>query len=272
MSETTEVTKIESPAHWKHEGKTLGLRVLGSGGKTHGGFQNPLEVGAEVFAPDFKNEATCGNGLHWVPWGMGHDGQEHGIDRRIWQVIEPLGDVVAIEAKAKSYGVRIVHVGPLAECMKFMEAGRIAYVEAHSSGSASSTGYSGSASSTGDRGSASSTGYSGSASSTGDRGSASSTGDSGSASSTGYSGSASSTGSRGSASSTGSSGSASVTGLYGQAQAGPFGCICLAWWNEDQERGEMRCAEVGIGDGSDGKLKAKTWYRLDQKGRFVEVE
>jgi hypothetical protein len=34
----------------------------------------------------------------------------------------------------------------------------------------------------------------------------------------------------------------------------------------------MRCAEVGIGDGSDGKLKAKIWYRLDSDGKFVEVE
>jgi hypothetical protein len=228
-------TEITSPAHWKHDGKTLGLRVLGPGGKTHGGFQNPLEVGAKVFAPDFKNEAKCGNGLHWVPWGIGHDGQEHGTDRQIWQVIEPLGDVVAIEAKAKSYGVRIVHVGPLAECMQFMEAGRIAYVEANSSGASSNTG------------------------------------DSSSSSNTGYSSSSSNTGYRSSSSNTGYRSASVVTGLDGRAQAGPFGCVCLAWWHEIEGRSEMRCAEVGIGDGSDGKLKAKTWYRLDGEGKFVEV-
>jgi hypothetical protein len=33
----------------------------------------------------------------------------------------------------------------------------------------------------------------------------------------------------------------------------------------------MRCREVGIGDGSDGKLKANTWYRLDEAGEFQEV-
>jgi len=32
----------------------------------------------------------------------------------------------------------------------------------------------------------------------------------------------------------------------------------------------MRCAEVGVGDGSDGKLKAHTWYRIDASGAFVE--
>jgi hypothetical protein len=34
----------------------------------------------------------------------------------------------------------------------------------------------------------------------------------------------------------------------------------------------MRCAQVGIGDGSDGKLKAGVWYRLDVAGAFVEVQ
>jgi hypothetical protein len=33
----------------------------------------------------------------------------------------------------------------------------------------------------------------------------------------------------------------------------------------------MRCAEIGCGDGSDGKLKADTWYRLDEQGSFVEI-
>jgi hypothetical protein len=33
----------------------------------------------------------------------------------------------------------------------------------------------------------------------------------------------------------------------------------------------MRCARVGVGDGSDGTLKAHTWYQLDAAGEFVEV-
>ena len=53
--------------------------------------------------------------------------------------------------------------------------------------------------------------------------------------------------------------------------AGKYGCIALAWWNEKEKRGEMCCAETGCGDGSDGKLKAKVWYTLDDDGKFVEV-
>jgi hypothetical protein len=54
--------------------------------------------------------------------------------------------------------------------------------------------------------------------------------------------------------------------------AGKYGCIALAWWNKAEDRGEMRCAETGCGDGSDGKLKAEVWYCLDETGVFQEVE
>jgi hypothetical protein len=54
--------------------------------------------------------------------------------------------------------------------------------------------------------------------------------------------------------------------------AGKFGCIALAWLNEKENRSEMRCAETGCGDGSDGKLKAETWYGLNDSGEFVEIE
>ena len=53
--------------------------------------------------------------------------------------------------------------------------------------------------------------------------------------------------------------------------AGKFGCIALAWRNNAENRIEMRCAEIGCGDGSDGKLKADVWYQLDAQGEFVEV-
>jgi hypothetical protein len=32
----------------------------------------------------------------------------------------------------------------------------------------------------------------------------------------------------------------------------------------------MRCREVGCGDGTDGKLKAGVWYRLNERGEFQE--
>jgi hypothetical protein len=53
--------------------------------------------------------------------------------------------------------------------------------------------------------------------------------------------------------------------------AGKYGCVALGWWNDEEKRSEMRCAETGCGDGSDGKLKAETWYQLNDNGEFEEV-
>jgi hypothetical protein len=147
------------------------------------------------------------------------------------------------------------------------------------SGAASATGWSGAASATGERGAASATGERGAASATGERGAASATGWSGAASATGESGAASATGERGAASATGVSGAASATGscsaamvtsLDGKAMSGEFGVIALAYRNNRKERIEMRCAEVG--NGRKGCLKPHVWYRLDKRGRFVEVK
>jgi hypothetical protein len=53
--------------------------------------------------------------------------------------------------------------------------------------------------------------------------------------------------------------------------AGPYGCIALAWWNKKKERSEMKCAEIGRGNGKGKKLKANVWYRLTKAGKFKEV-
>ena len=81
----------------------------------------------------------------------------------------------------------------------------------------------------------------------------------------------SATGERSASSATGESSAAICTGRWSKAMAGKYGCIALAFWNEEAERMEMRCAETGCGDGSDGKLKADTWYNLDDNGMFVET-
>jgi hypothetical protein len=138
------------------------------------------------------------------------------------------------------------------------------------SGAASATGESGAASATGESGAASATGESGAASATGESGAASATGEKGAASATGEKGAASATGESGAASATGAASAAVVTGLDGRAQCGAYGVIALAWWNPTTARREMRCARVGVGDGSDGTLKAKVWYRLNDAGEFVE--
>jgi len=92
----------------------------------------------------------------------------------------------------------------------------------------------------------------------------------GRASATGYLSVAATTGDYGISTATGKGSVAVVTGMCGLVGCGPYGCICLSWWNEAEQRSEMRCAEVGCGDGSDGKLKANVRYRLNNDGQFVE--
>ena len=126
-------------------------------------------------------------------------------------------------------------------------------------------------SATGERSASSATGYSSASSATGESSASSATGDRSASSATGDRSASSATGYRSASSATGESSAAICTGRLSKAMAGKYGCISLAFWNEEAERMEMRCAETGCGDGSDGKLKADTWYNLDDNGMFVET-
>ena len=238
MEQTTEQTQL-IPGEFKHEGRVLGLRSLRADFTSNNNFQNPRNVGDEVFAPDWDAKPNCGNGLHFVPWGLGCDGQEGGVSRPVWQVVEPIGKVVTVGGKCKSRGLRVVAVGTLAECTAITVDGLNAFVAANSSGSASATGNRGSASATGYSGSASATGYSGLASATGD------------------------------------TSVSACTGIDSKAKAGPYSVIALATQfnlSPGVYRREMHCARIGCGDGSDGLLKANTWYSVNEKGEFNEAE
>ena len=89
--------------------------------------------------------------------------------------------------------------------------------------------------------------------------------------STGDSSASSATGYRSASSATGDASAAVCTGINSRVMAGKYGVVALAWWNEGEERVEMRCAETGCGDGSDGKLKANAWYVLDSEGQIIET-
>lgn len=78
------------------------------------------------------------------------------------------------------------------------------------------------------------------------------------------------TGDRSASSATGYSSAAICTGLSSKARGGKYSVVALGWWNSLAQRIEMRCAEIGCGDGSDGKLKAEVWYKLNNDGHFVE--
>ena len=139
------------------------------------------------------------------------------------------------------------------------------------SSASSATGGSSASSATGYRSASSATGYRSASSATGDRSASSATGYSSTSSATGYSSTSSATGDSSASSATGYSSTSVCTGLYSKAMAGKYGCIALAWYNEKEDRSEMKCAETGCGDGSDGKLKADVWYSISDDGQFVEV-
>ena len=144
----------------------------------------------------------------------------------------------------------------------------------HSTGdrsASSATGDRSASSATGDSSASSATGYSSASSATGYRSASSATGDSSASSATGYSSASSATGDRSASSATGEASAAICTGIDSKAMAGKYGCVALQWWNIAKGRAEMRCAETGCGDGSDGKLKDEQWYSLDDSGNFIEV-
>jgi hypothetical protein len=252
-------------------GEVLVVRCLSLDGKSYGGFQNPLEVGALLKSPETWDVAwgpqpdewrgggirdqKCGGGIHGWPWAIGL-GDGKGPDwRGLWQVygVKPddvIGDVEGVKCKFVGDGI-LRYSGDWHGASMFVLKGQMAWAFHNSQGSASNSGDSGSASNSGYSGSASNSGYSGSASNSGYRGSASNSGDSGSAETT-FAGTG-----------------AMVTGVYGRAKAAEFGCISLAWWNEKKQRVEMRTALTGSGKDS---LKADIWYELNARGQFKEVK
>lgn len=88
------------------------LRTCDKDGKSHGGFQWPLEVGATCTAPDWSPENECGHGLHGALWGEG-DGDLFSWDSdALWMVVETdAASVVDLGGKVKFPSCVIRHVG-----------------------------------------------------------------------------------------------------------------------------------------------------------------
>ena len=226
--------KTKTPVHqWTNGGsEVLILRFSDKDGKSHGGFQHPLEVGKRVTAKDWKPNQECGGGIHGWAWGIGiGDGKDADWIDGLWQVYgvkstNVIGEIDGgIKCKFKTGMLRFV--GGWYEAMMFILDGQKAWVEHFTDGQSSATGY---------KSASSATGY------------------------------------NSASSATGKASAAVVTGEDGVARAGEYGCIALSWWNKIEQRFEMRCAETGCGDGSDGKLKANVWYQLNELGEFVEKE
>ena len=211
------------PNEFKFEDRILGIRIINEDKTSYGGFKNTTEVDSIIEAPDWSSEESCGGGIHFWPWGLGHDGKTPNI-AGIWQVIEVIDESVMVEGKAKTNKVKVVYSGNQAECYKITMAGRISYIFENSEGSAANSGNRGSAANSGTRGSAANSGDYGSAANSGIYGSAANSGIYGSAANSGTRGSAANSGTRGSAANSGIYGSAANSGNYGSAaNSGKYG-------------------------------------------------
>ena len=301
--ETQTPQPVIIPVHqWTHDGnEVLMLKWVTNEGKAHGGFQWPLQVGSTLDCPDWNPDPVCGGGLHGWAWGMGIGAGKDPDWSATWIVYAAkLEDIVLVDGeKVKSKSAVVRFVGSWNGALNFLLPGQMAWVYQASQWAASNSGDGGTASNSGTRGAASNSGAYGAASNSGaygaasnsgaygaasnsgTRGAASNSGYGGTASNSGDGGTASNSGTRGAASNSGAYGAASttgvcsaaiVTGADGKARGGLYSCIALAWWNKDARRYEMRCAEVGCGDGSDNKLKANVWYEVNAAGEFVEVD
>ena len=219
----------------------LVLRTCNADGTSHKGFRWPLEVGAVVEAPDWRDDTNCGGGLHGWLWGSGDWGLKSKDANRVWMVLEvDERDVRDLDGKVKFPRCTVAHLSSdWASAMAYIR-GAAAYIERFAAA---------------DR----ATGDFGHASATGDSGHASATGDSGHASATGYSGHASATG---------YSGCAVAIGVESRVRCGIDGFIAAAW----RDAADRRRLLVGY-VGEDG-IKAGQWYRVEVTGgtaKFIEV-
>ena len=241
------------------------LKTVAADGATHGGFVWPLEVGAEVTAPDWSDAIECGGGLHGLLDGRGDGPLLSWSPGAVWLVAEVPADarLVDLVGKVKVDRCVVAHVGDRLSATGFLaEQGQVdGVVGAHVV-----AGYYGTA--TAGYGGAATAGYRGTATA-GDYGTATA-GYRGTATA-GYDGTATAgdygtaTAGTGGTATAGDYGTATA-GTGGTATAGDYGTIVLAWWDDKLARRRWVAGDVGI----DG-IKADTPYRCED-GRLVEVE
>ena len=256
---------------WEEEpqGDDVGLviRNVSAELKSYGGFAWP-ESGY-VEAPDWRDSATCGNGLHGLLDGIGEWSLLSDAHDARWQIVKVArSEVVRIDdAKVKFPRGWVVFTGGSAAAKKFILPAMVASVFKGAEGN-TATGYRGHAAATGDRGHASATGDNGHAAATGYSGHAAATGDRGHAAATGDSGHAAATGDNGHAAATGYSGIAASLGIYARAKAAKDGAIMLAEWVHDGQRWTI--ASVFASKVGENGIEPDVWYEL-KDGKPVKV-
>ena len=232
---------------WTHKGdEVLILRFCQKDGSSRNGFKYPLKVGEKATCPDWKPAPVCGNGLHGWPWGLymgeGKD-PEFGPEWE-WQVYGSKPEnVVECDNDGKvKFKEGILRFTGKWECASnFVLEGQMAWVYHWTKAKSEEN--------TKDAVPGSEPGKIAS----------------------GLNSASAATGYKSASAATGKCTASVCTGRSSKAKAGEYGCIALCWFNEAADRDEMRIAEIGVGDGSDGKLKADTWYQLDETGKFTEA-
>ena len=212
------------------------IRTTNKNGASYGGFMWSQEIGAIVEAPDWSDEAECGQGLHGNLDGVGDWSLLSDQADALWWIIGvKRSECIDLDGKVKYPRGKVVYCGRQHGAMQLISKEWIRickespesvatenYKHASAAGDrghASAAGDRGHASAAGDRGHASAAGSRGHASAAGDRGHASAAGDRGHASAAGDRGHASAAGDRGHASAAGSRGHASAAGSRGHASA-----------------------------------------------------
>ena len=89
------------------------LKTVKADGSAYGDFVWPLEVGAQVVAPDFNTDASCGGGLHGLLNGCGNGALLNWGDGAVWIVakVPKKAQMVDLGDKVKVDRCKIVHVG-----------------------------------------------------------------------------------------------------------------------------------------------------------------
>lgn len=92
------------------------LRTTDALGRSHGGFQWPLEVGAVVSAPDWSPKPVCGRGLHGLRNGLGDASRLDWQDDALWWIVEADdAEAVDLSGKWKFPACRVIAFGPQAD-------------------------------------------------------------------------------------------------------------------------------------------------------------
>ena len=271
------------------------LKTVNADGSAYGNFQWPLEVGAEVVAPDWDPTPQCGGGLHGLLNGVGNGGLLDWGDGAVWVVakVPKKAQLIDLGDKVKVSRCKVVFVGNQLSAISFLQengcdgpivgatvvAGNNGIATAGDRGTATA-GYDGTATA-GDYGIATAgnygiatAGYYGTATA-GDCGTATAgdygtaiAGDRGTATA-GYCGTATAgyygtatAGYRGTATA-GDCGTATA-GDYGTATAGYRGTIQIRWWDGNRSR-------TAVGYVGENGILPNVAYRVES-GVFVEAQ